>query len=87
MTKTIHFALLLGAILLAETASAASMRCGGHQIESGGRHGDGKYEVLKKCGEPKAREGNTWIYVFGTTRYIVHFNDSGLISTITVRRD
>ena len=48
--------------LLPEPALADSMRCGTHIISSGGLHGPGKYEVLKKCGEPTVRSGNSWTY-------------------------
>jgi hypothetical protein len=48
--------------LLLEPAFADSTRCGSHTISSGQRQGTDKYEVLKKCGEPTTREGNTWIY-------------------------
>lgn len=54
------------AMLLAsipETASAnESMRCGRHIVSAGQRHGPMQYEVLKKCGEPTSRSGNSWIY-------------------------
>ena len=45
-----------------QVASAASMRCGTHIISSGQNNSPGQYEVLKRCGEPDARQGDTWIY-------------------------
>lgn len=60
--------------------AAANMQCGQYYIEAGERHGSGKYEVLKKCGEPKERRGNTWIYSNPTRK--VHFDDSGRILSI-----
>ena len=60
--------------------AAAGMRCGMHIIGAGERHGAGKYEVLKKCGKPKQRLGNTWIYE--KPKRAVHFNDSGRITSI-----
>ncbi len=42
-------------LIVAMPASAASMRCGSHIIQDGVRDGPGKYEVLKKCGEPTER--------------------------------
>lgn len=63
--------------------SAGSMRCGGTIIQDGGRSGPGKYEVLKKCGEPAFRQGNTWVYESGGGRRKVFiFNDSGILNSI-----
>ena len=45
-----------------QVASASSMRCGTHIISSGQNNSPGQYEVLKRCGEPTYRQGNTWIY-------------------------
>jgi len=49
-------------LIVAMPASAASMRCGSHIIQDGLRNAPGKYEVLKKCGEPTQRLSDTWIY-------------------------
>jgi len=64
MTKTFKFtgAVLLLALAFMEPASASSMRCGTHIISSGQGNSPGQYEVLKRCGEPTYRQGNTWIY-------------------------
>ena len=45
-----------------QPASASSMKCGTHIISSGQGNSPGQYEVLKRCGEPTIRQGNTWIY-------------------------
>ena len=82
MSRVNRWAIILGALMLSQTATAGSMRCGGHIIETGMRNGDGQYEVLRKCGEPKARNGNTWIYERGGKTTVVQFNDSGQISSI-----
>ena len=71
-------------ILMPERAFAVgSMRCGTHIISVGGRRGPGKYEVLKKCGEPTARTGNSWVYEQpgGATRVVV-FDPSGSLTRI-----
>ncbi len=74
------------AALMPEPALADSMRCGTHIISSGGLHGPGKYEVLKKCGEPAVRSGNTWIYEqSGGARSIVVFDANGSVSRIERR--
>ena len=80
-----HLVVALGtiaALLYMIPASAGSMRCGTHVIQDGGRSGPGKYEVLKKCGEPVNRFGNTWIYESGGGHYTLVFNDNGVLLTI-----
>jgi hypothetical protein len=69
--------------LVAGPATADSMRCGSHLIDDSRRDGPGKYEVLKLCGEPTAREGNTWIYERGGSKRVVHFDDSGRVTAIS----
>jgi hypothetical protein len=65
------------------SAAGGSMRCGNDIIQSGGRSGPGKYEVLKKCGEPAFRQGNTWVYDEGDDhRKVFIFNSSGLLTSI-----
>jgi len=67
----------LGSVLA--HASDRSMRCGRHLIHSGGgKDSAGMYEVLKKCGEPEAKYGNTWIYVQGSMRRTLTFRDGRL---------
>lgn len=34
------------------------MKCGIHIIHDGGRYSPSKYEVLKKCGEPRSLSEN-----------------------------
>ena len=63
------------------------MRCGNHIISSGQRHAMGKYEVLKRCGEPTERYGNTWIYDEpGKMRRVLRFGQDGLLSDISTAR-
>lgn len=71
-------------ILVPEPVFASgSMRCGTHIVTGGQRHGPGKYEVLKKCGEPTQRHGNTWIYdKSSNTKYVVIFDQSGRLMRI-----
>jgi len=79
MTRRCLAALVL-AVVVCQPA-AANMRCGQYYIDSGARHGSGKYEVLKKCGEPKVRSGNTWVYE--NPKRVVRFDDSGRILSVT----
>ncbi len=79
--------LLTAAILslAAATASASdrSIRCKGNLLHAGGgKHSSGMYEVLKKCGEPEAKMGNSWIYIQGNMRRILTFNYEGRLQTI-----
>jgi hypothetical protein len=82
-SKWIFVSVTLLAMLLMESALAGSMRCGRHIISTGGLHGPGKYEVLKKCGEPTARSGDTWIYDKpGGVKHVVVFDASGYLARI-----
>ena len=70
-------------IFFMQTALADSMRCGTHLLSTGGRPGPGKYEVLKKCGEPTTRSGDTWIYDKpGGKKYVVVFDAAGYLARI-----
>ncbi len=81
--KWIVASVLILSILMLESAFAGSMRCGSHIISTGGLHGPGKYEVLKKCGEPTIRSGDTWIYDKpGGVKYVVVFDASGYLARI-----
>jgi hypothetical protein len=76
-SKLIVAGVFLSALMF-EPAFADSMRCGSHIISAGGLHGPGKYEVLKKCGEPTVRSGNTWVYDRpGGVKYVVVFDSNG----------
>jgi hypothetical protein len=69
--------------LMLESALADSVRCGSHIISTGERHGTDKYEVLKKCGEPTIRAGNTWIYEKpNASKSVMVFDASGKLSRI-----
>ena len=71
-------------LLFTEQAlSVGDMKCGVHRLSGGGRHGPGMYEVLKKCGEPTFRRGNTWVYdQGGGRRKVVFFDDAGYLLRI-----
>ncbi len=81
--KWIAASVFLLSSLMLEPAYADSTRCGTHILSSGERHGTDKYEVLKKCGEPTIRAGNTWIYEKSHgAKTIVVFDASGKLSRI-----
>ncbi len=70
-------------LIVAMPASAASMRCGSHIIQDSMRDGPGKYEVLKKCGEPTQRLGDTWIYDKpGKIKRVLYFGPDGRLMRI-----
>ncbi len=76
-------AILLSMLLMELALAAGSIRCGQHIISAGGRHGPGKYEVLKKCGEPTARSGDTWIYDKpGGAKRVLVWDAAGLLARI-----
>jgi len=70
-------------LVATDAALAGSMRCGNHLIEDSGRSAPGKYEILKKCGQPTAKVGNAWVYDRGGSKRVVHFNDSGRVDRIS----
>ena len=65
-----------------------SMRCGGYLIHAGGGKDSAlMYEVLKKCGEPEAKQGNTWTYRQGSMQRVLTFNHEGRLQLIESRRN
>ena len=64
-----------------QSASAGTINCGVHLIQDDTRIAVTKYEVLKKCGEPKLREGDTWFYEKSGSTVEITFK-SGRISSI-----
>lgn len=70
-------------IIIVEPVLANSMRCGTHIITAGMRASPGMYEVLKRCGEPKAQYGNTWVYERSSSvTHVVTFSSNGQIRSI-----
>ena len=75
--------MLILALASVQVAAAGSMRCGTHIISSGQGNSPGMYEVLKRCGEPTARQGNTWIYERSSSvSRQVRFDSNGVIIEI-----
>jgi hypothetical protein len=75
-------AVALFSLLTLEAAQASSIRCGTHVLTAGMRNSPGQYEVLKRCGEPDVRLGNTWIYERGSVSRQITFSSNGQINTI-----
>ena len=70
-------------LVVVGSANAGHMRCSTYLIEDGYKNGHSKYEILKKCGEPTERYGNTWIYN-GSSRFKItmRFNADGSLHRI-----
>lgn len=76
-------ATFFGVLFTVDLALAGSMKCGVHLITDGGRYPPGKYEILKKCGEPTFKQGSIWIYDSPSKLpKEFHFDDSGLLVRI-----
>jgi hypothetical protein len=80
--------LLLTFVGMSSMAADRSMRCGRYLIYGGGGSDSAMmYEVLKKCGEPEAKNGNTWIYTQGSTQRVLTFNYESRLASIESRRN
>ena len=76
-------AALVVSIAMMESAMAlGSMRCGTHIVSSDPSLPTGKYDVLKRCGEPTVRYGDAWIYERGSVKHTVTFSSNGRIKDI-----
>ena len=75
---TTYLILMLGTLSM-QQACADSLRCGTDLVDVG----DSEYDLLDKCGEPSAREGNKWVYDRGpdTLTMIVRVGE-GVIQSI-----
>lgn len=62
MKKTIKSTAVACILAFGTMPAAQAMTCGTHVISWGQDNSPGQYEVLKRCGEPTYRQGNTWIY-------------------------
>jgi hypothetical protein len=75
-------ALLISIVMMESAMARGSMRCGTHIISSDPSYPTGKYDVLKRCGEPTVRYGNAWIYEKGSVKRTVTFNNNGRLKDI-----
>ena len=73
----------LGLFLLVDFSYANYMKCGTHLISDSDSRPPGKYEVLKKCGEPTERYGDVWVYDRpGYQPRTLHFDGTGHLQSI-----
>ncbi len=83
-SKCIVTLVFLSTLMLESAFAVGSMHCGTHIISAGDRNGTDRYEVLKKCGEPTIRSGDTWIYEqAGGVRRVVVFGADGNLTRIS----
>ena len=70
-------------LFVGQPAVAGTIQCGVHYIQDSERRPSTKYEVLKKCGQPVAKQGNIWVYEQsgGLTKEIT-FTDAGTVASI-----
>ncbi len=69
-------------IFLSQAALAGTMRCGTHLVTGGDRDSPGQYEVLKRCGEPTERYGDTWVYQKRGATHVLRFSSEGQLRYI-----
>ena len=80
---TLIIASLFISMVMTESVMArGSMRCGTHMITSDPAGPSGKYEVLKRCGDPSERYGDTWIYKKGSITHTLEFSSNGQLRNI-----
>ena len=82
MSRKIQSLLAVAAFAVIAAEPALAMRCGTHVISGGQQNSPSKYEVLKRCGEPDERVGNTWIYTSGSVSRELRFDSDGRLLDI-----
>ena len=75
-------AFFISVVMMESAVARGSMRCGTHIITSNPSNPSGKYDVLKRCGEPTTRYGDTWIYKKGSITQRLQFSGNGLLQNI-----
>ena len=75
-------ALVISIVMMESAMARGSMRCGTHIISSDPSLPTGKYDVLKRCGEPTVRYGDAWIYEKGSVKRTLTFTSGGRLKDI-----
>jgi len=75
-------ALFISIFMMESAMAIGSMGCGTHIITADSRNPSGKYDVLKRCGEPTTRYGDTWIYKKGSVTKSLEFSSNGQLISI-----
>jgi hypothetical protein len=87
LTFVAALGLFISFVPMQAVASDRSIRCGTYLIYGGSSIDSASmYEVLKKCGEPEAKNGNNWIYVQGNMLRVLTFNHDGRLGNIESQR-
>ncbi|MCU7959400.1 MAG: DUF2845 domain-containing protein [gamma proteobacterium symbiont of Bathyaustriella thionipta] len=84
MSRTCMITLILALTVtfISQSAAAKSIRCGIHVISDAQRKGPGKFEVLKKCGEPSSRQGDVFVYTRSGKPVELRFDSRGMLTSI-----
>jgi len=80
--KLIVASIFISIFMMESAMARGSMRCGTHMITSDPAGPSGKYEVLKRCGEPTERYGDTWLYKKGSLTHTLEFSSNGQLRNI-----
>ena len=81
--KLIIATLVISTVMTESAMALGSMRCGTHLISANPGNPAGMYDVLKRCGEPTARYGDTWIYERSSSvTHRLTFGSDGLLERI-----
>ena len=75
-------ALIISIVMMESAMAIGSMRCGTHIVSADPANPSGKYDVLKRCGEPTTRYGDTWIYKKGSVTRSLDFSSNGQLRSI-----
>jgi hypothetical protein len=75
-------ALIISIVMMESAMAYGSMRCGTHIISTDPANPSGKYDVLKRCGEPTTRYGDTWIYKKGSITQRLQFSGNGQLQNV-----
>jgi hypothetical protein len=81
--KLIIAALVISTVITESAMAIGSMRCGTHLISADAGNPSDMYEVLKRCGEPTARFGDTWVYKRSSSvQHRLTFGSDGMLKRI-----
>jgi hypothetical protein len=81
--KLIIAALVISTVITESAMAIGSMRCGTHLISADAGNPSDMYDVLKRCGEPTARFGDTWVYKRSSSvQHRLTFSGNGFLQRI-----
>jgi len=81
--KLVIAALVISTVMMESALAVGSMRCGTHLISADPGNPSDMYDVLKRCGEPTARFGDTWVYKRSSSvQHKLTFGSDGMLRRI-----